>query len=466
MKENMILNNLNLRKSSMTVRSFMTLLIMLTMTMVVNAKSTNAMYGGVTSAPVEDVYILGEINGKGWVTNDGVKMTRGEDGIYTATISTDKNGKNYFCLTKKLSETENDWDTVNANRFGAFANGGNEMDNFAITSELLGEEITLSYEGYNMAFEINEGVYTLTLDLNKMTLVAKRLDEVYILGHVNDNDWATNVGLPMTRGEDGLYTATIIADGRVEGANYFSFTHKLSDNPDDWDAIDMYRFGAQSDGDFWVTDDLIGEELSIIFKGRQAFRVPKGEYTLTLDLDNLKLVIGPPKYIGPLSDVYIIGNINDNDWATNVGVKMNTSENGIYTATITADENKGYFEFTTKLTEEAYDWDGIAPYRIGATRYQDGEITQESLGKEISLFKQGATIHVPAGKYNLTLDLVNLKLVVTAAPSVATEIDQVSSDKSQITSGEWFTFDGRKLSGKPAKKGVYIHNGKKVVMLQ
>ena len=103
MKENMILNNLNLRKSSMTVRSFMTLLIMLTMTMVVNAKSTNAMYGAVTSAPVEDVYILGEINGKGWVTNDGVKMTCGEDGIYTATISTDRNGKNHFCLTKEQS---------------------------------------------------------------------------------------------------------------------------------------------------------------------------------------------------------------------------------------------------------------------------------------------------------------------------------------------------------------------------
>ena len=143
---------------------------------------------------------------------------------------------------------------------------------------------------------------------------------------------------------------------------------------------------------------------------------------------------------------------------------MNTSENGIYTATITVNENEGYFEFSTKLTEEAYDWDGIAPYRIGAFSYADGEITQESLGNEISLFKQGFTIHLPAGKYNLTLDLVNLKFVVTAAPSISTEIDQATSDKSQITSGEWFTIDGRKLSEKPAKKSVYIHNGQKAVV--
>ena len=28
----------------------------------------------------------------------------------------------------------------------------------------------------------------------------------------------------------------------------------------------------------------------------------------------------------------------------------------------------------------------------------------------------------------------------------------------------WYSLDGRKLDGKPAKKGVYINNGKKVVI--
>ena len=30
--------------------------------------------------------------------------------------------------------------------------------------------------------------------------------------------------------------------------------------------------------------------------------------------------------------------------------------------------------------------------------------------------------------------------------------------------GEWYSLDGRKLSGKPTKKGLYINGGKKVVI--
>ena len=47
---------------------------------------------------------------------------------------------------------------------------------------------------------------------------------------------------------------------------------------------------------------------------------------------------------------------------------------------------------------------------------------------------------------------------------IATDLHQVTSDKSQVTSDEWYTLDGRKLNWQPTKKGVYIHNGKKVVI--
>ena len=40
---------------------------------------------------------------------------------------------------------------------------------------------------------------------------------------------------------------------------------------------------------------------------------------------------------------------------------------------------------------------------------------------------------------------------------------QVTSDKSQVTSEGWYTIDGRKINGKPTKKGIYIRNGKAVV---
>lgn len=38
------------------------------------------------------------------------------------------------------------------------------------------------------------------------------------------------------------------------------------------------------------------------------------------------------------------------------------------------------------------------------------------------------------------------------------------SDKSQITSDEWYTLDGRKINGKPNKQGMYINNGKKITL--
>ncbi len=39
-----------------------------------------------------------------------------------------------------------------------------------------------------------------------------------------------------------------------------------------------------------------------------------------------------------------------------------------------------------------------------------------------------------------------------------------SSDLTPVSSGDYYTLDGQKLEKKPAKKGVYIHNGKKVVV--
>jgi len=45
-----------------------------------------------------------------------------------------------------------------------------------------------------------------------------------------------------------------------------------------------------------------------------------------------------------------------------------------------------------------------------------------------------------------------------------TGIDRI--DNSQLTidnySGAWYDLQGRKLEGEPKRKGVYIHNGKKI----
>ena len=51
---------------------------------------------------------------------------------------------------------------------------------------------------------------------------------------------------------------------------------------------------------------------------------------------------------------------------------------------------------------------------------------------------------------------------------IATGINEVAADSSLFTPhsslSEWHTVDGIRLNGKPSKKGMYIHNGKKVVV--
>ena len=50
--------------------------------------------------------------------------------------------------------------------------------------------------------------------------------------------------------------------------------------------------------------------------------------------------------------------------------------------------------------------------------------------------------------------------------SNTTGIDVVDSGQwiGDSSSDAWYTLDGRKLSGEPTKKGMYIVNGKKVVI--
>ena len=137
--------------------------------------------------------------------------------------------------------------------------------------------------------------------------------KVYILGEVDKNGWAPNVGKLMDLGENGLYTAVITCDGRNSGYNFFSFTTELAENNDDggWAYIAPFRFGAVSNGDFDVTDEMLGRELSLTYENGQAFMIPEGEYKLSLNLEDMKLVI--TKNIALFGDVDLSGKVDVTD---------------------------------------------------------------------------------------------------------------------------------------------------------
>jgi hypothetical protein len=57
-----------------------------------------------------------------------------------------------------------------------------------------------------------------------------------------------------------------------------------------------------------------------------------------------------------------------------------------------------------------------------------------------------------------------LKLFASESGITTGEAIQVTSDKKQVASEVWYSISGQKLSGRPAERGIYIHNGKKIVV--
>ena len=55
-------------------------------------------------------------------------------------------------------------------------------------------------------------------------------------------------------------------------------------------------------------------------------------------------------------------------------------------------------------------------------------------------------------------------IVITRDSNISTDIDDSLRDSVKGQRDGWYTIDGRKLNGMPAKKGMYIHNGKKGVV--
>ena len=295
------------------------------MTITYNPETNEVLYNfvkqGGEEPPVEMVYtVVGPeaIFGSNWDETDENNDMTLADGVYT--------------WTKENVE-------LAAGSFGFKVVGNHSWDN----------EWPMGYGNNWIKYVEEAGIYTIVItyepeaeDSLKITCEITKTGsiepvhydgDVYIMGEVNDNGgWFTNVGVKMTRDEENnVYTATIttagenIPEGEETGYSYFSFTKQLADSAADWDAIAPYRFGAVSDGDYWVTDEVLGTEIALT-NGGAAFRVPAGEWNLTLSVDNMTLII--EKAAGLLGDVNEDGFVN----VTDVTMLINAVVNDDYSS--------------------------------------------------------------------------------------------------------------------------------------
>ena len=373
------------------------------------------------SASAADVWIVGNNPFGNWNPASGTQMTETAEGSNVFTADFTITARTWFIFTTQLGT----WSDVNSHRYGPLS--ANEQ-------VAAGNEYTTQISTNDQAsYFIDAGDYTLTLDMNTLKFTVAGQGEVvdpmtgecYILGQMNGNDWGSNIGVKMEPTEtEGVFTASVTTTNQ-EDFSFFSFTTKLSDNEDEWGAIAPYRMGAVS-SDFLVSENSLGANLPMLdFGSDNAFKIAPGQYTITVDLINHTMKAeGSMVVIDPnTGECYILGEVNGNGWAANLGVAMQPAdEENVFTATITtAGENEGYsyFNFTTKLAETEDAWGSIDAYRFGAVTDGGAEdpflVTDEMLNQELSLSDFGAnptSFKIEQGQWQLTVNLNDRKIVI------------------------------------------------------
>ena len=250
------------------------------------------------------VYIIGSNNV--WNPEDGVKLTKGENGVYTGTLT----GPCNFGITTVLNA---DWDVVNANRYGF------EVDNTAVT---LNTAMPL-VKAAGAIRVAEEGEFELTVDLKNMTvLVAGEApvvypEKLYLLGTVEPNAWdpadETHVANPISEGIYQIDNVSILAADEND-YGYFAFTS----TPGTWDDVNAHRYGPA------VKDtELADKTMSAIgLNGDTSYKIKSGAYSITVDLglntiyavrlgDNVNdAAVEAAKVVAGIGEIRIIGEAN------------------------------------------------------------------------------------------------------------------------------------------------------------
>ena len=346
-------------------------------------------------------YIVGNDPFGNWDPGNGVEMTDNGNGTYSykATIS----GSVWFVFASGL---DSNWDVFNSTyRFGPSGSdvevgvnqwvstpqGGDKSYKFTGS----GSEYVFTFNPAILKFKI-EG-YVVPIEIDTYTVAGTPAS-------VFGTEWdPSNADNDMVKQADGTYSLTTY--GCQLAGNELAF--KVVGNRD-W-------------GNAWPNDNVVVEvdETGLY------------DVTFTFNPENNEVGYSWVKsgsFDPRTGELYVLGEANGNGWAPNVGVPMATEDENIFTATITTDGGNidqadgigySYFAFTTKLAESADDWSGIAAYRLGAVE-ADYLLSEDQLGIELGLgaFGQQNSFKIPAGTYDLVVNLEANTLVVTKAGGI------------------------------------------------
>jgi hypothetical protein len=357
-------------------------------------------------------YLVGnEPFGNGWDPSNGVEMTKNADGTYSFTATV--NGSIWFVFADALAES-GDWATFN-NTMRIGPTGGDEEvtagtwttfqksegDHGAYKFTGSGSEYTITLNPYSKKFKIDGYVEPIVIDTYT---VAGTPASVF------GTEWdATNTDNDMVKLDNGMYQLDKYNCALGAGSE---LQFKVVGNHD-W-------------GNAWPAEN------------RTVTLDQSGVYNLRFTFDPTTTFCGvQASLIGTIDtrtgDLFILGEVNDNDWAANVGLQMATEDQNIFTANFTTkgatiDENDGigysYFSFTTKLAEDE-DWSTIQAYRLGANE-ENFLLSDDMMGVELPLGANTNSYKIPAGEYQATVNLDAMTVVITKVVKETTATPVIS----------------------------------------
>ncbi len=364
-------------------------------------------------------YLVGEAPfGNGWDPSNGLEMTLGSDGLYS--VKGTVNGTIYFVLADNLS-APGDWTTFN-NEYRIGPLGANEevtVGSWITTQKAAGNgngsykftgtgsEYTITYNPYISKFKIEGEVIPITIDTYT---VAGTPESVF--GTLWDPNNENN---NMVKQDDGTFKLN-------------KYGCQLSGDELQFKVVGNHDWGfAWPDNDFIFSVDEPGT-YDVTF----TFNPETKEVGVTAEMTG--------SFDPRTGELYVLGEVVEAaGWNPSEGLKMDTEDGNIFTTTFTSmgnnpDENDGigysYFQFTTKLSESSDDWNSINAYRIGAIE-NDYLLSDDLMGIEIQMgnFGQANSFKIPAGKFDVTVDLENKTMVInkndTPEPPAGPQLEKV-----------------------------------------
>ena len=160
------------------------------------------------------------------------------------------------------------------------------------------------------------------------------------------------------------------------------------------------------------------------------------------------------------NEFYLVGTFNGWNQLEDGGrIQLQENEEGCYVGNITLEAGAEFKLITPAETEGEWIWfGGVDDNQVGYF-----EINQDLLGQNISLVDGANFRMVDGGDYVITVMEaprgLNEPLVMTVEK--VTGINTITADQN---SNVWYNLQGVKFNGMPSVPGIYINNGKKVVV--